>query len=146
MASRKIASENPQCPTGHYDSVSCVISVSCSSVRKPPMPDRALRPKANCPSVVHKIGQKTPNARQGITTMTRRSTATRSTTSENPQCPTGHYDFSYFFRNVSTFHLSENPQCPTGHYDILTAIGYELPDESENPQCPTGPKQLTMAQ
>ena len=36
--------------------------------------------------------QKTPNARQGITTLGRQFENNRQRWSENPQCPTGHYD------------------------------------------------------
>ena len=88
-------SENPQCPTGHYDgNVSNDIPFS-TSVRKPPMPDRALR-------LTYRSGHK----------------AACGVGSENPQCPTGHYDLAIRSTTVRmSSSKSENPQCPTGHYD-----------------------------
>ena len=90
-----IPSENPQCPTGHYDPAQ---GHGCCSPY---------------------VSQKTPNARQGITTQyVRHEAEERRYPSENPQCPTGHYDrMATTARRRSKGIKSENPQCPTGHYD-----------------------------
>jgi len=111
-------SENPQCPTGHYD-------INASTASLPPI-----------------LRQKTPNARQGITTPDQATLLAWLGTVRKPQCPTGHYDcidvphgIHYQLRQktpnarqgittnswlspvLAGVFKSENPQCPTGHYD-----------------------------
>jgi len=110
-----LESENPQCPTGHYDFRSLFLPVRRLIVRKPPMPDRALRLAAMAPPW-----------------------RLRASTSENPQCPTGHYDQAAA-PPPRVGRKSENPQCPTGHYDPTSQRALRSTTHtSENPQCPTG--------
>ena len=66
------------------------------------------------------IGQKTPNARQGITTPWSQlaSASNFSSQSENPQCPTGHYDKFKSFTIVLQF--KKGQKTPNARQGITT--------------------------
>ena len=121
---------------------------SNSAVRKPPMPDRALRLCQcvhDCAGV--KEGQKTPNARQGITTYRIYQLPKTLIFVRKPPMPDRALRLFVPVTPMATERYVRKPPMPDRALRHPVNYGvHQLLQSSENPQCPTGPKQLTMAQ
>ena len=160
---KRTRSENPQCPTGHYDSPPMEeghtiwggqktpnarqgitthrpgLLLPLWHVRKPPMPDRALRPKELRTRICWpRWVRKPPMPDRALRLYGMNKFIRHKQKVRKPPMPDRALRLSGGHDLASGKLGSENPQCPTGHYDPAFAGGRRGTKSQKTPNARQG--------